>query len=65
MTQNSQRMGWSRKKVEDELQSIMQHIHEQCLSYAKKYDQPDNYLAGANIAAFLKVADAMVDQGVV
>jgi len=65
MTQNSQRMGWSRKKVEDELQSIMQHIHGQCLSYAKKYNQPDNYLAGANIAAFLKVADAMIDQGVV
>lgn len=65
MTQNSQRMGWSRKKVEDELQSIMQHIHGQCLSYAKKYDQPNNYLAGANIAAFLKVADAMIDQGVV
>ena len=65
MSQNSQRVGWSRERVDNELQSIMSHIHGQCLSYANKYDQPENYLAGANIAAFLKVADAMIDQGVV
>jgi len=65
MSQNSQRVGWSRERVDNELQSIMSHIHGQCLSYANKYEQPENYLAGANIAAFLKVADAMIDQGVV
>jgi glutamate dehydrogenase (NADP+) len=65
MSQNSQRVGWSREKVDHELQNIMKHIHGQCLTYAKKYNKPENYLAGANIAAFLKVADAMIDQGIV
>ncbi len=65
MSQNSQRVGWSREKVDSELQNIMKHIHGQCLSYAEKYNKPNNYLAGANIAAFFKVADAMIDQGVV
>lgn len=65
MSQNSQRVGWSREKVDHELQNIMKHIHGQCLTYAEKYNKPENYLAGANIAAFLKVADAMIDQGIV
>ncbi len=65
MSQNSQRMAWSRKRVDGELKDIMKHIHGQCLSYAKSYDQGNNYAAGANIAAFLKVADAMIDQGIV
>lgn len=65
MSQNSQRMAWSRKRVDQELQQIMKHIHGQCLEYAKSYDQANNYVAGANIAAFLKVADAMIDQGIV
>ncbi|NBB88909.1 MAG: NADP-specific glutamate dehydrogenase [Bacteroidetes bacterium] len=65
MTQNSQRMAWSRAKVDKELKDIMKHIHDQCLSHAVSYNLKGNYVAGANIAAFLKVADAMIDQGVV
>jgi len=65
MSQNSQRMGWSREKVNEQLKEIMHNIHSQCLDFGKKYDQADNYLAGANIAGFLKVGDAMIDQGVV
>lgn len=65
MTQNSLRMGWSRKEVDVRLRDIMKDIHDTCLNYAEKYGQKDNYLAGANIAGFTKVGDAMIDQGVV
>jgi glutamate dehydrogenase (NADP+) len=51
--------------VDRRLQGIMKSIHQQCLDAAAAYDKPGNYVHGANIAGFLKVADAMLDQGVV
>jgi glutamate dehydrogenase (NADP+) len=65
MSQNSMRMGWSREEVDNKLRNIMINIHENCLKTAEKYGTPGNYVNGANIAGFLKVADAMLDQGVV
>lgn len=65
MTQNSMRIKWSRKEVEAKLKDIMKSIHETCLSTAEEYGTPGNYVNGANIAGFVKVADAMVDQGIV
>lgn len=51
------------EEVDQRLRLIMQNIHRTCLDTAGKYGQPGNYVAGANIAAFVKVADAMIDQG--
>lgn len=65
MMQNNMRRTWSRDDVDEELLDIMNHIHAECLSAAEEYGQPGNYEAGANIAGFIKVADAMMDQGVV
>jgi glutamate dehydrogenase (NADP+) len=65
MTQNSMRFSWSRKEVDDRLRMIMQSIHKTCLTAAEQYGMPGNYLAGANIAGFVKVVHAMLDQGVV
>jgi glutamate dehydrogenase (NADP+) len=65
MSQNSMRLGWSREEVDSKLHNIMINIHEICLKTAEKYGTPGNYVNGANIAGFLKVADAMLDQGVV
>ena len=64
MSQNSLRLGWERDEVEDRLHEIMVRIHEQCVEYGKQGDYI-NYVYGANIAGFVKVADAMIDQGVV
>jgi glutamate dehydrogenase/leucine dehydrogenase len=64
MCQNSMRLSWSREEVDDRLQSIMKNIHESCLKYGKEGNYI-NYVKGANIAGFVKVADAMIDQGVV
>ncbi|WP_072281274.1 NADP-specific glutamate dehydrogenase [Rappaport israeli] len=64
MSQNSQRMGWERDKVDEHLQNIMRDIHQTCLEYGKK-DGKVNYQQGANIAGFVKVADAMLAQGIV
>ncbi|QMU55946.1 MAG: NADP-specific glutamate dehydrogenase [Candidatus Mycalebacterium zealandia] len=64
MTQNSMKLFWSREEVEEKLQNIMVGIHERCLEFGKKGKKAD-YVAGANIAGFKKVADAMVAQGVV
>jgi glutamate dehydrogenase (NADP+) len=64
MSQNSQRLSWSREEVEKKLHQIMIDIHESCVKYGKK-DKFINYVEGANIAGFVKVADAMLDQGVV
>lgn len=64
MSQNSQRMGWERDKVDEHLQNIMRDIHQACLEYGKK-DGKVNYQQGANIAGFVKVADAMLAQGIV
>lgn len=64
MSQNSQRLAWSREKVDKKLQQIMVNIHESCVKYGKK-DEFIDYVKGANIAGFVKVADAMIDHGVV
>jgi glutamate dehydrogenase (NADP+) len=65
MTQNSMRLRWGRDEVDDRLRGIMKGIHGSCVEAAAEYGMPGNYVAGANIAGFLKVADAMLDQGVV
>lgn len=64
MSQNSLRMNWSREEVDSKLHGIMRDIHEQCLQYGSTDGYVD-YVKGANIAGFVKVADAMIDQGVV
>ncbi len=65
MSQNSLRMNWSREEVDDKLHGIMVSIHEACVKYGKNEDGSVDYVKGANIAGFVKVADAMIDQGVV
>ncbi len=65
MSQNSMRIKWSREEVEAKLKGIMQSIHNACISAAEAYGTPGNYVNGANIAGFVKVADSMIDQGVV
>jgi glutamate dehydrogenase (NADP+) len=65
MSQNSLRLSWPREEVDQRLQNIMKSIHKQCLDAADAYGKPGNYVHGANIAGFLKVADSMLDQGVV
>jgi glutamate dehydrogenase (NADP+) len=65
MAQNSMRYGWTRDEVDQRLRLIMRSIHGACLSAAERFGVPGNYVVGANIAGFLKVADAMLDQGVV
>ncbi|MCF7858713.1 MAG: NADP-specific glutamate dehydrogenase [Candidatus Cloacimonetes bacterium] len=64
MSQNSLRLSWTREEVDERLHNIMIAIHEQCVKYGKEGDYID-YVKGANIAGFIKVADSMVDQGVV
>ncbi|MEM0492599.1 MAG: NADP-specific glutamate dehydrogenase [Candidatus Thermoplasmatota archaeon] len=64
MTQNSMRMSWSREEVDQKLHWIMTQIHQSCIKYGKEGDFI-NYVNGANIAGFVKVADAMIDQGLV
>jgi glutamate dehydrogenase (NADP+) len=65
MTQNAQHFAWPREEVDARLQAIMKAIHGAVARTAADYDQPTNYVLGANIAGFVKVADAMLDQGVV
>ncbi len=65
MTQNSMRLKWSRDEVDEKLQTIMIAIHDQCVEYGKKPDGYVDYIKGANIAGFVKVANAMLDHGVV
>ena len=65
MAQNSMRYSWTREEVDNRLQIIMKSIHESCVSAADRFGTPGNYVNGANIAGFLKVADAMMDQGVI
>ena len=64
MSQNSLRMSWTREEVDEKLHNIMVKIHESCMKFGKDGDHVD-YVKGANIAGFVKVADAMMDQGVV
>ena len=65
MTQNSMRLSWTRKEVDERLKMIMKSIHLTCLEAAEQYGTPGNYMNGANIAGFVKVVNAMIDQGVV
>ena len=65
MAQNSMRISWTREEVDNRLFNIMKTIHEVCYRTAEKYGTPGNYVNGANIAGFLKVANAMMDQGLV
>jgi len=65
MAQNSMRIRWTREEVDARLFNIMRTIHEVCARTAEKYGTPGNYVNGANIAGFTKVADAMMDQGLV
>jgi glutamate dehydrogenase (NADP+) len=65
MAQNSMRLGWPRQEVEDRLRAIIKSIHRACLAAAEEYGTPGNYMNGANIAGFVKVVEAMLDQGLV
>jgi glutamate dehydrogenase (NADP+) len=65
MSQNSLRLSWSRKEVDDKLKDIMEDIHDSCVQYGENEDGSIDYIKGANIAGFVKVADAMLAQGVV
>jgi glutamate dehydrogenase (NADP+) len=65
MSQNSMRLRWSAEEVDQKLQNIMTDIHASCVQYGKNPDGTINYVKGANIAGFLRVANAMIDQGVV
>ncbi|MFH0990338.1 MAG: NADP-specific glutamate dehydrogenase [bacterium] len=65
MSQNSMRLPWPREEVDNRLRHIMKSIHHTCVTVAERFGTPGNYVNGANIGGFLKVADAMMDQGVV
>lgn len=65
MSQNSMRLSWTREEVDQRLHLIMKSIHKACLDAAEEYNQPGNYLLGANIAGFIKVAHAMLAYGIV
>jgi len=64
-TQNAMRLSWSREEVDERLRSIMRDIHEQCVTYGSEESGHVNYLKGANVAGFVKVADAMLSYGVI
>ena len=64
MSQNSSRLSWSREDVDSKLKEIMSSIHNQCIEHGTS-GKSKNYVKGANIAGFIKVADAMLDQGLV
>ena len=65
MTQNSIKLGWSSEEVDAKLKSIMQNIHAACVHYGTEADGYVNYVKGANVAGFMKVAKAMMAQGIV
>jgi glutamate dehydrogenase (NADP+) len=65
MSQNSLRLNWTRDEVDERLHGIMRSIHSAALETSREYEDPGNYVMGANIAGFIKVADAMLDQGIV
>lgn len=64
MTQNSQKLNWTAEEVDAKLHQIMSSIHHACLEYGTEKDGYINYMKGANIAGFMKVAKSMVEQGV-
>ncbi len=65
MAQNSMRYSWTHEEVDKRLQVIMSQVHEACIAAAERFGTPGNYVNGANIAGFLKIADSMLDQGIV
>ena len=65
MSQNSLRYNWTREEVDAKLNQIMNDIHESCVTYGTQEDGTIDYVKGANVAGFVKVADAMLAQGVV
>ena len=65
MTQNSMRLAWTREEVDQRLKMIMESIHHTCVEASEHVGHPGNYVIGANVAGFIKVVDAMLDQGVV
>lgn len=65
MSQNSMRLPWAREEVDNRLHGIMKSIHKTCVETAERFGTPGNYVNGANIGGFLKVADSMIDQGLV
>jgi len=65
MTQNAMRMAWTREELDQRLHLIMKQIHATCVKYGKRDDGSVDYVDGANIGGFIKVADSMLDQGVV
>ncbi|MCG8564540.1 MAG: glutamate dehydrogenase, partial [Desulfobacterales bacterium] len=65
MSQNAMRLAWSREEVDNRLKGIMQSIHTSCVDACAEYGMEGNYVAGANIAGFTKVVNAMLDQGLV
>ena len=65
MAQNSMRYGWTREEVDNRLHLIMKQIHRACVETSDRFGCPGHYVNGANIAGFLKVADSMMDQGLV
>ena len=64
MSQNSLRLNWSRQEVDEKLENIMVNIHKNAFETADRFGHPGNYVIGANIAGFLKIAEAMLAQGV-
>ena len=65
MSQNSERLSWSSEQVDEMLHNIMTNIHENCVKYGKEGDGYINYMKGANVCGFMKVAKAMMAQGIV
>jgi len=65
MAQNSMRLSWTREEVDDRLKTIMKSIHSTCLEASEDFGESGNYMIGANIAGFVKVVNAMLDQGLV
>jgi glutamate dehydrogenase (NADP+) len=65
MAQNSTRFNWTRAEMDDRLEKIMKDVHEACVNAADEYGVAGNYVSGANIAGFMRVANAMIDQGVI
>ncbi len=65
MTQDAEHLQWSAEEVDKKLHYIMSSIHEQCVTYGTEPDGYINYMKGANIAGFMKVADAMMGQGII
>ena len=65
MSQNAMHLTWSAEEVDEKLHGIMDAIHEQCVKYGTEPDGYINYMKGANIAGFMKVANAMMEQGII